>query len=75
MPAPGDRTPFELVDEGHGRYGSYRGRDRRRIHPRVSVSDRLTEARRGAWSAVAVPSRDQKLRRAPLVLSHNEYDM
>jgi len=54
MPAPGDRTPFELVDEGHGRYGSYRGRDRRRIHPRVSVSDRLTEARRGAWSAVAL---------------------
>ncbi len=54
MPASGNRTPFELVDEGHGRYGSYRGRDRRRIHPRVSVSDRLTEARRGVWSAVAL---------------------
>lgn len=54
MPASGDRTPFELVDEGHGRYGSYRGRDRRRIHPRVSVSDRLAEARRGAWTASAV---------------------
>ncbi|HKU62180.1 MAG TPA: hypothetical protein VJQ44_13235 [Gemmatimonadales bacterium] len=54
MPVPADRTPFELVDEGHGRYGSYRGRDRRRIHPRVSVSDRLTEARRGAWTAVAL---------------------
>ena len=48
MPAPADRSPFELVEEGSGRYGSYRGRDRRRIHPRV------TDARRGAWTAAAV---------------------
>lgn len=54
MPAPADRSPFELVEEGSGRYGSYRGRDRRRIHPRVTVSDRLTDARRGAWTAAAV---------------------
>jgi hypothetical protein len=54
MPGAADRTPFELVDEGSGRYGSYRGRDRRRIHPRVSVSDRLADARRGAWTATAV---------------------
>jgi hypothetical protein len=54
MPAPADRSPFELVDEGSGRYGAYRGRDRRRIHPRVRVSDRLTDARRGAWIAAAV---------------------
>jgi hypothetical protein len=54
MPGPADRTPFELVDEGSGRYGSYRGRDRRRIHPRVSVSDRLADARRGAWTGAVV---------------------
>jgi|GEM_PF-5579527 len=54
MPAPAEGTPFELVDEGSGRYGSYRGRDRRRIHPRVGVSDRLAAARRGAWTAVLV---------------------
>ena len=50
MPAPAEGTPFELVDEGAGRYGSYRGRDRRRIHPRVGVSDRLAAARRSAWA-------------------------
>ena len=54
MPAPAGGTPFELVEEGSGRYGSYRGRDRRRIRPRVGVSDRLAEARRGAWTAAAV---------------------
>src|SRR4026209_2855597 len=65
MPAPADRSPvefveeaagsaLEVVEEGSGRYGSYRGRDRRRIHPRVSVSDRLTDARPGAWTAAAV---------------------
>ena len=54
MPAPADGSPFELVEDGSSRYGSYRGRDRRRIHPRVSVSDRLADARRGAWTAAAV---------------------
>lgn len=54
MPAPAEGTPFELVDEGSARYGSYRGRDRRRIHPRVGVSDRLAAARRGAWAAALV---------------------
>jgi hypothetical protein len=37
MPATADRTPFELVEEGHG-----------------GMDDRLTEARRGAWTAAAV---------------------
>ena len=54
MPAPADGSPFELVEDGSSRYGSYRGRDRRRIHPRVSVSDRLADARRGAWATAAV---------------------
>jgi hypothetical protein len=54
MPAPAGGTPFELVDDGPARYGAYRGKDRRRIRPRVGVSDRLTEARRGAWAAAAV---------------------
>jgi hypothetical protein len=52
MSAPAGGTPFELVEDGSGRYGAYRGKDRRRIRPRVGVSDRLAEARRGAWAAV-----------------------
>jgi hypothetical protein len=54
MPAPAGGTPFELVEDGPGRYGSYRGKDRRRIRPRIGVSERLAEARRGAWAAAAV---------------------
>jgi len=54
MPASAGGTPFELVEDGPGRYGAYRGKDRRRIRPRVGVSDRLTESRRGAWVAAIV---------------------
>jgi hypothetical protein len=54
MPARAGGTPFELVEDGPGRYGAYQGKDRRRIRPRVGVSDRLGEARRGAWTAVVV---------------------
>jgi hypothetical protein len=54
MPASAGGTPFELVEDGPGRYGAYRGRDRRRIRPRVGVSDTLAEARRGAWAATAL---------------------
>jgi hypothetical protein len=54
MPAPAGGTPFELVEDGPGRYGAYRGRDRRRLRPRVGVSERLAEARRGAWTAAVV---------------------
>jgi hypothetical protein len=54
MPASAGGTPFELVDEGPGPYGAYRGKDRRRIRPRIGVSDRLAEARRGAWAAAAL---------------------
>lgn len=53
MPASAGGTPFELVEDGPGCYGAYRGKDRRRIRPRVGVSERLTEARRGAWAAAA----------------------
>jgi len=54
MPASAGGTPFELVEDGSGRYGAYRGKDRRRIRPRVGVSDRLAESRRGAWAATMV---------------------
>lgn len=54
MPASAGGTPFELVEDGPGRHGVYRGKDRRRIHPLIGVSDRLTEARRGAWAAAAM---------------------
>ena len=53
MPASAGGTPFELAEDP-GRYGAYRGKDRRRIHPRIGVSDRLTEARRGSWVAAGV---------------------
>ena len=54
MPASAGGTPFELVEDGPGRFGAYRGKDRRRIRPELGVSDRLTEARRGAWAATAL---------------------
>jgi len=43
-------TPFELVDDGAARSPAYRGPDRRRTRPRVSVCDQLAGARRAAWS-------------------------
>jgi hypothetical protein len=54
MPTSAGGTPFELVEDGPGRYGAYRGKDRRRIRPRVGVSEHLTEARRGVWAAAVV---------------------
>jgi hypothetical protein len=54
MSVPAGGSPFELVDDGSGRYGAYRGKDRRRIRPRVGVSDRLADARRAAWAAAVV---------------------
>jgi hypothetical protein len=53
MPASVGGTPFELVEDAPGHYGSYRGKDRRRLRPQLGVSDRLAEARRGAWAAAA----------------------
>lgn len=42
-------TPFELVEDGGTSASVYRGQERRRARPRITVSDRLGEARRGTW--------------------------
>ncbi len=54
MTATISSTPFELVEDSAAHAPAYKGQERRRTRPRVTVSDRLAEARRATWAATLV---------------------